>query len=68
MNAGGNSDYGQQRQQTDGDCVLSGSGCFQPPFPRDNSCQQIIHCSILLPHSELHLVLTLKMSLRIASN
>jgi hypothetical protein len=47
MNAGGNSDYGQQRQQTDGDCVLSGSGCFQPPFLRKYSCQDIVHLSPL---------------------
>jgi hypothetical protein len=47
MNAGGNSDYGQQRQQTDGDCVLSGSGCFQPPFLRKYTFQDIVHLSPL---------------------
>jgi hypothetical protein len=56
MNAGTDPDNGQQRQQTDGEVVLAGSGRFQTTFLRENSSQHIIHLSLLLPQSNLHLI------------
>jgi hypothetical protein len=45
MNAGTDPNYGQQRQQTDCEVVLAGSGRFQAAFLRENSSQYIVHLS-----------------------
>jgi hypothetical protein len=57
MNACTDPNYGQQRQQTDGEVIPAGSGRFQAAFLRENSSQHIIHRSLLLQQSKLHLIL-----------
>jgi hypothetical protein len=56
MNAGTDPNYGQQRQQTDCEVVLAGSGRFQAAFLRENSSQHIIHRFLLLPQSKLRII------------